>query len=123
MYPNYTLRLKVSQTYQLVKEAKSFADKYGSKRLDHLTGFSNPTENIANTQVNHSDSEILTEVEVLGLELNSTLVSLIMECRIQEVRYAIAIFEQARKRETLRNPEGLFYRILENKRKSNSFSF
>lgn len=121
MYPNYTLRLQVSQTYQLVKEAKDFADKYGLKRLDYLTGFLDATDNIANTQINHSDSEILTEVEVLGLEINSTLVSLIMKCSIQDVRYAIAVVEQTRKRETLRNPEGLFYRVLENKHKSNGF--
>ena len=31
-----------------------------------------------------------------------------MECSIQDVRYAIAVVEQTRKRETLRNPEGLF---------------
>lgn len=93
------------------------------ERLDHLTGFPNATENTANARINHSDSEILTEIEVLGLELNSTLVSLIMECSIQDVRYAIAVFEQTRKRETLRNPEGLFYRVLENKRKSNNFGF
>ena len=120
---NYNAGLKVSQVLNLVKEAKAFADTYGLERLDHLTGFPSASENIANAQANHSDSEILTEVEVLGLELNSTLVSLIMECSIQDVRYAIAVVEQTRKRETLRNPEGLFYRVLENKRKSNGFGF
>ncbi len=122
-YFDYTSGSKVSQALSLVKEAKAFADRYGLERLDHLTGFPSVAENIANTQLNHSDLEILTEVETIGLKLNSTLVSLIMECSIQEVRYAIAVVEQARKRETLRNPEGLFYRVLEKKCKSNGFGF
>ena len=122
-YINYTAEFKVSQALQLVKETQVIADMLGLERLDYLTGYTKMSENIANTQVNHSDSEILSEVEKVGLELNSTLVSLIMECSIQEVRYAIAVIEQTRKRETLRNPEGLFYRVLENKRKSNRFGF
>lgn len=118
-----TADFQVSQALQFVKETHDLVNKLGLKRLDYLTGFTEISENNTRTQINHSDSEILTEVEVLGLELNSTLVSLIMECSIQDVRYAIAVVEQTRKRETLRNPEGLFYRVLENKRKSYGFGF
>lgn len=123
-YSNYSARLLFSQELRLaLKDARAFADEYGLERLDHLTGFPRVTENIENTPVNHSDSEILTEVETIGLQLNSTLVSLIMKCSIQDVRHAITVVEQTSKRETVKNPEGLFYRVLQNKRKSNNFGF
>jgi hypothetical protein len=120
---NYSPRLNVSDTLRLLNEAKAFATVFGVERLDYLIGFSNNTESTSIPLPSVAETEILTEVEAIGLELNSTLVSLIVECSVHDVRYAIAVVQETRKRETLNNPEGLFYRVLENKRKSNSFGF
>lgn len=60
------------------------------------------------------------EVEALGLELNPNLIAEIAQSSEQQVKTAIAKYKTYAR---VKNPEGLFYRILNNEPKSNSSSF
>jgi len=114
----------ISDTLRLLTEAKAFADHFGVERLDHLTGFSTIVESKTDAQQSaFTNTDILSEVEAIGLILNATLVALIKDCSVQDVRYAIDVVKEICKRETVKNPEGLFYRVLDNRRKCNGFSF
>jgi hypothetical protein len=59
---------------------------------------------------------ICAQVKASGLTLNSNLENLLRQSRLEDVRYALKVVEETRKREAVRNPEGLFYRILVNRR-------
>ncbi|MEP0755398.1 hypothetical protein NDA03_24595 [Trichocoleus sp. Lan] len=59
---------------------------------------------------------IRAQVKASGLTLDTNLERLIRQSRIEDVRYALKVVEETRKREVVRNPEGLFYRILVNRR-------
>ena len=105
----------------LISDAINFASAFEVERLDHLIGFSNQERTIPNVQSDDASVDILTEVEeATGLKLNPTLVALITACSVQDVRYAIKAFGEACKREIVENPGGLFYWILDKKRKSNA---
>jgi len=104
----------------LISDATNFASTFGVDRLDHLIGFPDQERTIPNVQSDVTSIDILTEVEeATGLKLNPTLIVLVTACSVQDVRYAINAFGEACKREKVKNPGGLFYWILDNKRKSN----
>ncbi|MBD1924522.1 hypothetical protein H6F77_26150 [Microcoleus sp. FACHB-831] len=56
------------------------------------------------------------QVKASGLTLNSNLENLIRQSRVEDVRYALKVVEDKRKQEVVKNPEGLFYRVLVNRR-------
>lgn len=119
----YNAMRNISETLRLLGEAKAFADSFGVERLDYLTGFASIVQSKAYPQPTFTTTDILSEVEAIGLILNATLVTLIKECSVEDVRYAIDVVKEIYKRETVKNPEGLFYRVLDNKRKSKAFDF
>ncbi len=59
---------------------------------------------------------VCIQVKASGLRLNSNLEKLIHQSRIQDVRYALKVVEDTGKREVVKNPEGLFYRVLASRR-------
>ncbi len=107
----------VERLRSLISDAINFASAFGVERLDHLIGFSNQERTISNVQSDDTSVDILTYVKhATGLKLNQTLIALIKACSVQDVRYAIEVFEETRKREIVYNPGGLFYSILDKKR-------
>ncbi len=63
---------------------------------------------------------ICAQVKASGLRLNSNLENLIRQSRVEDVRYALKVVEETRKREVVKNPEGLFYRVLVSRRQAYS---
>lgn len=116
---NYNAKQNISETLRLLTEAKAFADSFGVECLDYLTGFSSIVQSQTDPQPALTSIDILSEVEGIGLVLNFTLVALIKDCSVHDVRYAIDVVKEICKRETVKNPEGLFYRVLNNKRTCN----
>lgn len=120
----------LQQKYRFLEKLGELAQAHGADRVDRwmqLGGFAPAapeTSSFGNgafaASPTSSSADLLGEVESLGLELNPNLITLIANCRVQQVKTAIAKYKTCR---PLTNPEGLFYTILKNERKSDESNF
>jgi hypothetical protein len=100
----------------LDKVKEVVGDQIGLKRLDRLLELSGVYDRTPDTQPAFAKDNILSEVEAAGIQLNSTLLNQIGRSSLQEVRNAVDAYKKICKRETVKNPGGLFYHLLENQR-------
>lgn len=118
------------QKNRYLEKVGELAEAHGAERLERwmqFGGFSQtapdaspPTNSASDASPTASSADMLAEVEALGLELNPNLITLIVNSSIKQIKTAIAKYKTYRQ---LTNPEGLFYRILDNERKSDHSSF
>lgn len=120
----------LQQKYRYLEKVGELAQAHGAERVERwmqLSGFA-PTAPDTSSFGNRafaasptsSSADMFAEVEALGLELNPNLITLIVNSSVQQVKTAIARYKTIRQ---LTNPEGLFYTILKNERKSDESNF
>jgi hypothetical protein len=120
----------LQQKYHFLEKVGELAQAHGADRVDRwmqLGGFA-PTAPDTSSFGNgafgasptSSNTDLLGEVEALGLELKPNLITLIARSSVQQVKIAIAKYKTYR---PLSNPSGLFYTILKNEPKGEEPNF
>ena len=118
------------QKNRYLEKVGELAEAHGADRVERwmqFGGFSQtapdaspPSNSATDASPTSSSADMFAEVEALGLELNPNLITLIVKSSVQQVKTAIARYKTIR---PLTNPEGLFYTILKNERKSEESNF
>ena len=120
----------LQQKYRYLEKVGELAQAHGAEQVERwmqFGGFSqtapdaSPSSNSAtDASPTSSSADMFAEVEALGLELKPNLITLIVNSSIPQIKTAIAKYKTYHR---LTNPEGLFYTILDNERKSNHSTF
>jgi hypothetical protein len=115
----------LTQKNRYLEQVKELTGTYGAEKVlefMQLGGLIATTPKNGSTASAPSDTksqetsgtDLIDEIEVLGLELNPQLINLIAKSAVQHVKTAIAKYKTYRQ---VTNPEGLFYRILTNEQR------
>lgn len=120
----------LTQTNRLLENVRELTAIYGAEKvlefmqlggLISTAPVSEPSSTASDTKLQEgSGLDLIDQVKDLGLELNPQLISLLGKSTVKQVKCAIAKYKTFHK---LTNPEGLFYRILVNERKSDQSNF